>query len=447
MDKTSDKQDQRGLIFAAVAGFFFFITLLKWGNPVILDNQVAPPENIYEFLYQTWPVNWGYVCLIPVVVIGVFSLNLKGLPAALPRCIKIVLALPLAWLVWQFISATHTVDSALTTATLKHFTVCVGLFYLGFFSLGRLQNPWPIWLFLTLALLWILRVGFEQHFGGLDATRKYFYSLPAWREAPPEFIKKLSSTRIYSTLFYPNTLAGVLILVLPITLGFVWTATARLQSPARCLIIVLITVPSLACLYWSQSKAGWLIALMLVALALLNSKLPIRTKWTLLVVVVTIGAAAFIVRHAAFFERGATSVVARTDYWKAALSTGLQHPVLGTGPGTFAIPYAKIKSPEAEMARLTHNDFLQQLSDSGIVGFVTFFAFVSAIMVFLYRYRSKKCWFSALGLVGIILHETVEFHLYIPAIAWPLFLLLGWILGNCPTARPKSICNGSAEGL
>jgi O-antigen ligase len=280
----------------------------------------------------------------------------------------------------------------------------------------------------TIALLWIIKVGFEQHFGGLEATRKFFYSLPDWQKAPPEFIKKLSSNRIYSTLFYPNTLAGALLLVLPITLGFVWTSTVKFQTPARWLILALLIAPSLACFYWSQSKAGWLIALALAALSLMNSKLPIRIKIPVLIAVIGIGAAAFLIRHAQYFERGATSVVARTDYWKAAVSTGLQHPIFGTGPGTFSVAYAKIKSPDAEMARLTHNDFLQQLSDSGIVGFTTFSALISAVLVLLYRYRNKTCWFVALGLSGLIFHQVVEFHLYIPALAWPFFFLVGWIL-------------------
>jgi O-antigen ligase len=436
LDKASTKQDQRGLIFAAVAGFFFFITLLKWGNPVILDNQVSAPLNIFEFLYQSWPVNWGYICMLPVVIVGVFCVDLKIPRASAPLLLKSVLVLPLAWLIWQFISATHTVDVALTTETLKHFTACVILFYLGYFALGRLQNPWPVWLFLSIALLWIAKVGFEQHFGGLDETRKYFYSLPDWQKAPPEFIKKLSSTRIYSTLFYPNTLAGVLLLVVPITLGFVWDATTKFQSRARCLILALIAAPSIACLYWSQSKAGWLIALLLLLVALLMSKLRTSVKLPIIIGVVTLGVLAFVIRHGQYFERGSTSVVARFDYWRAAIAIGCNHPLFGTGPGTFAIPYATIKSPDAEMARLAHNDFIEQFSDSGIMGFTMFLTLFAIILAILYRYRNQKRSNAAFGLLAVILHQSIEFHLYVPAIAWLTFLLFGWITRASQTFQP-----------
>src|SRR5262249_738840 len=157
-----------------------FIALLKFGNPVILDSQFAPPENFYEFLYQLWPVRWGYIGIVPMIVAGLFAIvSRRNLVA--PH-FKWYLALPLLWFIWQLVSAPQTGDSGLTAITIKHFAMCIVLFYLGYFALGRLQNPWPLWLFLAIALLWIVRVGFDQHFGGLEQTRKYFYGLPNWRD-------------------------------------------------------------------------------------------------------------------------------------------------------------------------------------------------------------------------------------------------------------------------
>jgi O-antigen ligase len=416
---------ERGLIFAAVAGFFFLIALLKFGNPVILDSEVTPPKDFFELLYQLWPVKWAYISVVPVVVIGLLCMRIEPI-AAYKRLVWLLLP-PAIWLVWQFIAATHTVDAQLTNATLKHFVVCIIMFYLGFFVLGRVKNPWPLWLFLSIALLWIVRVGFEQHFGGLDQTRQYFYSLPNWRDASPEFIKKLSSNRIYSTLFYPNTLAGALLLLTPVTLGFLWQVAAKLRDRARCLVVALVAAPCLACLFWSGSKAGWLITLVLILIWLLRSPFSQRAKYTAVAALLVIGLVGFAVRNAQFFRRGSTSVVARFDYWRAAWSIGREHPVFGTGPGTFAIGYAKIKSPGAEMARLVHNDYIEQFCDSGGLGFAAFFALIAINLTLLYRYLAQICWFAGLGVVAVLLHESVEFHLYIPAIAWPTLFLLGWL--------------------
>ncbi len=436
MDKAPEtKQDQCGLGFAVVAGLFLFVALLKWGNPVILDAQVAPPQNFYEALYDAWPIQWAYFCFIPVVLVGLLCMPWQTLRLPASTSGKVLVWLPLAWLGWQLVAATHTVDASLTSVTVKHFSIAVALFYFGFFALGRVANPWPVWLFLTVALLWIVRVGWEQHFGGLEETRKYFYSLPNWQAAPPEFVKKLSSNRIYSTLFYPNTLAGALLLLLPITLGWVWQILAKLRARALWVITVLVAAPSLACLYWSGSKAGWLIALILVVVTLALSKVPRRIVYPTIVLVLAIGTVLFAVKNARYFEHGSTSIVARSDYWRAAITMGREHPLFGTGPGTFAKGYEKIKSPDAEMARLSHNDYLEQFSDSGIVGFTLYLCLFVGVGCLLYRYRNEKWWFVGVGLFGVFLHETMEFHLYIPAIAWPTFFLSGWIVAQCQTTK------------
>src|SRR5690606_7108271 len=139
--------------------------------------------------------------------------------------------------------------------------------------------------------------------------------------------------------------------------------------------------------------------------------------------------AAFFIRYSQYFQRGAPSVGARFDYWSAAVETAKTHPLFGTGPGTFAIPYGKIKAPESEMARLTHNDYLQQASDSGWVGFTLYGGLVFGVFWNLYRYSFSKDWVFKLVLIGLFawgLQSAIEFGLYIPAISWTAFLLMGW---------------------
>ena len=84
------------------------------------------------------------------------------------------------------------------------------------------------------------------------------------------------------------------------------------------------------------------------------------------------------------------------------------------------------------MARLAHNDFLQQASDSGWPGLLAYAAWILGGIAMLHKKRnadltSLSVW---LGLVGMALQSFVEFGLYIPALAWPFFLLFGWLLGT-----------------
>jgi O-antigen ligase len=161
-------------------------------------------------------------------------------------------------------------------------------------------------------------------------------------------------------------------------------------------------------------------------------------KWKrwLIYGVLVLGVAGFVYKYAGFFQKERNSVGARFIYWKAALNVTRHHPWLGTGPGTFQIPFAQLKNPADEMARLCHNDYLEQASDSGVFGFVTYTGMVIVTIMLLYRYSTQNAPFNWLnfavfiGIIGLCLHSLVEFHLYVPALSWPMFFLFGWLMSR-----------------
>lgn len=438
--------------YAVLFGAFLGLTLLKFSNVAIFGRLDPWPTNGWEWAICSWPVSLGYGLLVILTVmgLGVSHWRIRGGTGWL-------LALPVAWLAWQFVAATRTVDPALSYATLKHFAGCVACFGIGYFALGRRESPVAILSGLVVALGLVIAVGFGQHFGGLEESQRYFflYIYPQMPSAPPEYLKKMTSTRIFSTLFYPNSLAGALLLLLPAAVAVILGHLTHLTIGARRFVAGVMGFGGLACLFWSGSKGGWLLILLLGLLTLL--RLPFARRWKLALVglLLVAGLVGFGVKYASFFRRGATSVGARFDYWQAAARTAAANPVFGTGPGTFAIPYGKIKRPESEMARLVHNDFLQQASDSGVVGLATFAVFVVGVLVRTRPGAGLPCekisaaapgkpagsispgesWGSVrfavwLGLLGWWLQGLLEFGLYIPALAWPGFTLMGWLLAT-----------------
>jgi putative inorganic carbon (HCO3(-)) transporter len=208
--------------------------------------------------------------------------------------------------------------------------------------------------------------------------------------------------------------------------------TSRLANVTRGVLVGLLAYAGLACLYWSGSKSGWLIALALGLVALLRLPLTRQAKLGIVIAVLSVGLSAFFVKFSGYFHKGATSVSARFDYWRAAWEITKSHPILGSGPGTFSVAYKKIKAPGAEMTRLAHNNYLEQASDSGVFGFVAFATFVFGSLAVLYRKLNMDVLRFAvlLGVLGWVAQGFVEFGLYIPAIAWPAFLFLGWLLGK-----------------
>jgi hypothetical protein len=486
------------VLFSALLGAFFGLCLLKFSNPPIMEKYVETPRNGVELLISTpWPIHWAYwllgVLTFTALLMAFWSASFRASVLELISSFRIrhlswprllILVLPLAWLLWQALATHFSVRHDLSAPTFHHYVACVVCFYLGVFILSRLENPWPFCLGLLCGLVLVVAIGLDQHFGGLAESRAYFYhqqELYPGKDVPPELLKKMASNRIYSTLFYPNTLAGALILLFPAVLiatlqsvdrwqlgnaSRIETLAVLLAAAIGCILLYLqnthagwifllllalalvfpvprwaaptvLSLGVLAVLFWSGSKAGWLIMLLLAIAALwrlpFRPALDRRMKLAIIAILLIVGLAAFFVRYATFFRTGATSVGARFDYWRAAIETTRAHPVFGTGPGTFQIAYERIKRPEAEMARLVHNDYLEQASGSGIPGFLLYTTFI-ALSLALTRPVSSSTIHSSfvvwLGLCGWAAQCMVEFSLEIPALAWPAFAFMGSLYGK-----------------
>lgn len=476
MSNAAATDDLARRIFAGLFGAFLGLSLLKFGNVPIMEKLVIAPTNVFEFVINCpWPIVWAYRLLGLVSVVGLFAARWhRSGPTWL--C-----ALPLVWLFWECLAGAQSVDASLSNLTLKHFAACVVCFYLGYCSLGRVGHLGVFWLGLLVAFVIVLAAGWQQHFGGLAETRRFFFEQLALypREVDPAELKKMSSDRIFSTLFYPNALAGALVLLLPAMLAFIWRLREQFTPAARGFLAAVIAIGALGCLYWSGSKGGWLLMLCLGLVAALRLPLSHRFKMALLTAVFLAGLAGFFWKYAGFFKHGATSVSARFDYWRAALQTAKEHPVFGTGPGTFLLAYERIKRPEWELARVVHNDYLEQASDSGLIGWAVYTLLIGGSLVWSWRgvrhglpkergNRSESVpesvrglsefevspgmlgcggtrtlegtdWqvFSVwLGVLGWSLQGFFEFGLYLPALAWPAFTFLGWLLGRSGTVHP-----------
>jgi len=195
-------------------------------------------------------------------------------------------------------------------------------------------------------------------------------------------------------------------------------------------------------LFWSGSKSGWLIALAVGVFWMFRLNWPRRLKWLVVIAILGGGLVVFGLRFQNYFSKGATSVSARFDYWHAAIRTAIDHPAFGTGPGTFQRPYAQLKRPESEMARLVHNDYLEQFSDSGLIGGLAYLAWMALLFWTLGRLLWKTSSWGEFaiftGLLAWFLQGFLEFGLFIPALAWTAFTLAGCLLGLGPETAGMS---------
>ncbi len=417
-------------LWPALAGGAAALALLKLGNPPILPAD--PPGTLLEWIFFQWPPVLGLV-LVALLILAA----LPGLrrPSGVPG---ILLCLPALWYGWVCLSAFGTVDPQLTRIVLLHFGALVALFYLGCLRLSRARSLEGFRLPLLLGFCLVLHAGFGQRLGGLEETRRMIESRLGEPELPPGererlegILERAGKERIFSTLFYPNSLAGGILLLGPLCAAILWRLSGFLRIPSRLLLCALLASASCACLYWTQSKSAWLAALALAALFLLRLPMAPWARRTLPVLALAAGLGGFLWKYSDYFREGATSVAARLHYWSAAGAAAWENPLTGTGPGTFHRTYSRLRPEEAEHARLAHNDYLQQASDSGLPAALLYLAWIGAS---LWRLRPPRpdplqeaLWY---GMAAFALQNLAEFFLYVPALSGTFFLLLGWALGQ-----------------
>lgn len=465
-------------LYALAFGAFLGLCIWKFGNPVILDHIIDAPRTPAEFLDFAWPIHWANVILLVLALVGAF---LYFLNSGLSFRSRWVWILPLVWLGWQFVSASQSEYANLTRVTLWHFCGCIACFFLGALVIGNnltggknsierlpdkvsvLSNSPLNYLFVGILIAFV--------FCQIRAVNQRLFEFPAnrqvllegeqcgWTNFPPEIfaqmkrenviistnglgianpviLEKFRKARVPGTLVYPNALAGLILLLFPATMVLVFQRTKAMRPVIRLAAIGLVAFLGLATFFWTGSKLGWLLGMGLMGWFLLRLNWSKTLKVTTIVTVLVLGLGVFVVRFHHYFSAGATSVGARFDYWRAAVRTSIAKPLFGSGPGTFQKAYEQLKNPDSEMARLTHNDFLEQFSDSGLIGGLSYFIWVTLALWHTSRdLRISSDIFSFAVLAGLaawFIQGIGEFSLYIPALAWLAFTLLG-CLSSCKT--------------
>ena len=121
----------------------------------------------------------------------------------------------------------------------------------------------------------------------------------------------------------------------------------------------------------------------------------------------------------------------RRDIWLATSRIVADHPWFGVGLGAFPFAYTRYdQSSGAQRVEQTHNDYLQILVDTGIVGGLLTVIFVILFFVSAFRSarthhrRRRSIVLGALsGCFAIAIHSFVDFNLQVTANA-QLFLTL-----------------------
>jgi O-antigen ligase len=238
-----------------------------------------------------------------------------------------------------------------------------------------------------------------QKFWGLAETRRFIEMY----QLGEDFMGRASSDRVFSTFMYPNSLAGYLVLILPISIS-------KKTWPIALIYLYI--------LYLSGSRGGFVTLCLTIALFFMIRSKRLAILWSILSFILFI--------HLLTPIPG--SAKARVDYWKTSITIIREHP-LGVGLAEFGNSYSKYKEASSEETRNAHNGFLQIGVEAGIFGLISYLWLTFCFLQKGWRVAKERDDLLGyyLGGFSFFVHSSLDFDLYIPGISSLTFLFLGMV--------------------
>ncbi len=335
----------------------------------------------------------------------------------------------LYWLIATVATAFSPVKSAAIDGWIKL------TLYLMFFALSAriLRSPrlrsWLITLLLHVSLIVSIYGVRQKIFGAAQ--------LATWNDPTSPLANK---TRVYSYLGNPNLLAGYLLAAIALSLGaiFIWRGWL-----GKSLAVTIFLVNS-TCLYFTDSRGGWLAIAGLLATfgCLLYARyyqfLPRFWRYWLIPLVVgaicLLGAIAFFRVEtlrlrllSLFVGRADSSNNFRLNVWGAVLEMIRDYPIIGIGPGNEAFQQIYPLYMRPKFTSLgAYSIYLEMTVEMGLIGIscfltlvgMTFYRGVSNLNRLIKTNNVEGFWLmSAIsGLVGLLIQGIADVIWYRPQV-------------------------------
>lgn len=300
--------------------------------------------------------------------------------------------------------------------------------------------------------------------GAVEAFYGLVQYLTGWQQIFG-YVKKFYLEDATGTYINRNHFAGLLEMVLPFTVALGLHLAGKLRRAAQpseattrsvlsaaellplvCFLFVAVII--CMALVFSRSRMGILSALssLLVVLALAGSSSMSRRARSVAAaifflgvigIVVWVGSDPVISRFEVLGQEYSQTTENRISIWRDTLRLIHQHPLLGTGLGTFSVAYTSVQTAFLNhLVDHAHCDYLEVASELGVPGGILLFGSIFWILTrAVRRYRKAKdrfdgaVWLGCIGsIAAILVHSLADFNLYIPAnaLVFTVTLALAW---------------------
>jgi tetratricopeptide (TPR) repeat protein len=273
--------------------------------------------------------------------------------------------------------------------------------------------------------------------------------------------------RASGTYISPNHLAGLLVMLLPLTLGFLLVGRVSIITRVLLGYALLAMAAGLAVTF---SRGGWVAGAVgiLFVLGVLLFHANHRLKAILLLVGLLLGGSFFVTSYLSktlgYMHRiknpdaeapGVLDLSSRAMMWQGAITMWRDHFWLGVGPAHYDYRFRQYRPEQLQLRpNRAHNDYLNLLADWGTVGGAIVFSGMGILMFSLRKIwphvrreensfgtgQSNRFAFflgATGGLLALLAHSVVDFNLHMPANALVGLTLLGLLTSNIRFATER----------
>jgi len=410
---------------------------------IILILIIGTPLLYARFVYNPWFISIMKTTFIQILIIVAASLYL--LTEGKHRLVKSGLNYPIiAFIIACSISVLSSVDIYTSIYSLLSIILLAGLYSLVPNIVTDMQQirKMMVSLIFVSGLISIYSIG--QYFG-IDLLN----------------LKVIGSGYISGPFENRNVLASFLVFAMPVSIGFLFEMTNKKLKIATGLVVIL----SLIALIFTRTRGAWLGfigAMVFFASAKLTSVEGIKgihkslfTKKSLIIMFLLVISLGLLIRYdynkPGSFTKKFLSIADLKDpatrhrfvMWHTAIDIIKEHPLLGTGIGTFKKIYPKYQSKYLRtkkygmfegLSRFVHNDYLEVTADTGILGLGAFLWLIVTLcwtgFKRLKRLNQSKYSPNLLiivlsSLIAVLIHSFFHYSFYLPATSMLFWLWLG----------------------
>ena len=275
-----------------------------------------------------------------------------------------------------------------------------------------------------------------------------------------ELTPRVVPFRVSSTYYNSNHYGGYLAMITPIPVVLFLFSRLSWRTPLFAALSILLVI-NLALSYSWGSVAFGVGAIFLIIMRIRISKrktLATAIAICVLVLFAVLGALIMLgptpqltqntwaARYTRMAEIANPSLFFRLFMYKKTIPLILDHPLLGTGPGTFIYAFTPYRPPDLSVLwNYAHDDYLQIASEMGLIGLAAFLFFVITALTMGFRVQKSTSNFNraiilgvSAGILSILVHGFFDGNLsIIPANILHFYTILGLLMVSVLSPQRK----------